>query len=169
MAVLGTRVTTTTQDKYLAKLVDHILNSNVLFARMVGRAKRWSGNQMKFPLKHAKNTTGTSFSGFDTFSTSATDNRILLTYDPKFYQITVALPLDEMSANQTEAKVLDLTRIEMDGAAQDMADDLGTIFYGDGSGNGSKDPNGLENLIDDGTNTATIGGQTRTSFTPNLS
>ena len=168
MAVLGTRVTTTTQDKYLAKLVDHILNSNVLFARMVGRAKRWSGNQMKFPLKHAKNTTGTSFSGFDTFSTSATDNRILLTYDPKFYQITVALPLDEMSANQTEAKVLDLTRIEMDGAAQDMADDLGTIFYGDGSGNGSKDPNGLENLIDDGTIAATVGGQTRSSFTPNL-
>ena len=124
---------------------------------------------MKFPLKHAKNTTGTSFSGFDTFSTSATDNRILLTYDPKFYQITVSLPLDEMSANQTDAQVLDLTRLEVDGAAQDMADDLGTIFYGDGTGNSSKDPNGLENLVDDGTNVATLGGQTRTSFTPNLS
>ena len=121
---LGTRVTTTTQDKYLAKLVDHALNSNVFFSRIVGKAKRWGGNQMKFPLKHSKNVTGGSFSGFDTFSTSATDNMILLTYDPKFYEIAVALPLDELSANQTAEKVLDLERISMDGSAQDMADRL---------------------------------------------
>lgn len=165
---LGNRVTTTTQDKLMPKLVDHVLNSNVLFTRQVGRAKTWSGNQMKFPLKVSKNTTGTSFSGFDTFSTSATDNRRNLVYDPKFYQITIALPLDELSANQTEAKVLDLARIETAASAQDMADDLGTIFYADGTGNSSKDPNGLELLVDDGSNSATIGGLTRSSFTPNL-
>ena len=169
MAVLGNRVSTTTQDKIMPKLVDHVLNSNVFFTRQVGRAKRWSGNQMKFPLKVAKNTTGTSFSGFDTFSTSATDNRRLLVYDPKFYQITVALPLDELSANNTEAKVMDLASLATAGSSQDMADDLGTIFYADGSGNNSKDPNGLELLVDDGTNNASIGGLTRASFTPNLS
>ena len=168
MAVLGNRVTTTTQDKIMPKLVDHVLNSNVFFTRQVGRAKKWSGNQMKFPLKVAKNVTGTSFSGFDTFSTSATDNRRLLVYDPKFYQITVALPLDELSANNTEAKVLDLASLATAGSAQDLADDLGTIFYADGSGNNSKDPNGLELLVDDGTNNASIGGLTRSAFTPNL-
>ncbi|MCH7772287.1 MAG: UDP-3-O-acyl-N-acetylglucosamine deacetylase [Bacteroidetes bacterium] len=36
----------------------------------------------------------------------------------------VALPLDELSANQTAEKVLDLERISMDGSAQDMADRL---------------------------------------------
>ena len=119
---------------------------------------------MKFPTKLSKNTTGTSFSGFDTFSTAASDTRRNLVYDPKFYQITVALPLDELSANQTEAQVLDLARIEMASSGQDMADDLGTIFYGDGTGNSSKDPLGLEGLVDDGTNTATIGGLTRADF-----
>ena len=43
-------------------------------------------------------------------------------YDPKFYQITVALPLDELSANQNDTKVLDLAGIEIQTAAHDMAD-----------------------------------------------
>ena len=58
--------------------------------------------------------------------------------------ITVALPLDELSANQTDSQVLDLARIEMTSSSQDMADDLGTIFYADGSGNSNKDPKDVE-------------------------
>src|SRR3989304_1497200 len=105
MAALGTRVTTTTQSKLLPKVVDIILNSNVLATRVLGKAARYNGERMKFPVKHAKNATGTSFSGFDTFSTAATDNRVNLEFVPKFYQMTVALPLDELSANATEEKV----------------------------------------------------------------
>lgn len=127
----GNRVTTTTQDVFLPKLVDTVLNSNVFATRMLGRAKKWNGEKLKQPIKISKNSTGTSFSGFDTFSTSATNNRVNLEFSPKFYQITVALPLDELSANQTDAKVLDLAAIEIAGAAQDMADDIGTLFYSD--------------------------------------
>ena len=52
-------------------------------------------------------------------------------YDPKFYQITVALPLDELSANATDSKVLDLAGIEIQTAAHDLADDIGTLMYAD--------------------------------------
>src|SRR3990167_9726437 len=120
MSALGTRVTTTTQDKYMPKLVDTILNGNVFATRMLSRAEKWSGERIKHPIKHAKNTTGTSFAGFDTFSTSATDNRINLEFVPKFYQITAALPLDELSVNATEEKVIDLAKITLASAAQDM-------------------------------------------------
>ena len=161
----GNRLTSVTQDKILPAVVDTILNSNVLAQRMLRKAKRWSGEQMKFPVKLSKNTTGTSWSGFDTFSTSATDNRNKLVYDPKFQQITVALPLDELSANQTDAKVLDLAAVEMTTAAFDMSDDIGTEFYADGTGNSSKDFLGLEALVDDGTNVATIGGLSRSTNT----
>lgn len=160
----GNRVTTTTQDLILPKLVDTVLNSNVFATRMLGRAKRWSGETIKQPIKVSKNSTGTSFSGFDTFSTSATNNRVNLSYTPKFYQITVALPLDELSANQTDAKVLDLAAIEIAGAAQDMADDIGTLFYADGTGNSSKDFLGLGAIVDDGSSVATIGGQSRSTY-----
>lgn len=160
----GTRVTTTTQDKIMPKVVDTVLDSNVFFTRMVNKAEKWSGDKKKYPIKHSKNTTGTSFSGFDTFATSATDNRVNLEFDPKFYQISVALPLDELSVNATEDKIIDLAKIECASAAQDMADDLGTQFYGDGTGNGSKDFLGLEAIVDDGTTAATIGGQARATY-----
>jgi hypothetical protein len=46
-----------------------------------------------------------------------------------------------------------------------MADDLGTIFYADGTGNGNKDPLGLAALIDDGTSVASLGGLSRATYT----
>lgn len=165
MAALGTRVTTTTQSKLMPKVVDTILNSNVFATRMLSKAAKWNGERMKFPVKYAKNTTGTSFAGFDTFSTSATDNRVNLEFVPKFYQMSVALPLDELSANATEEKVIDLAKLELSSTAQDMADDIGTLFYGTGTGNGGKDFLGLEAIVDDSTNAATFGGLSRSTYT----
>jgi len=165
MSALGTRVTTTTQSKLLPKVVDTILNGNVFATRMLSRASKFVGERMKFPVKYSKNTTGTSFAGFDTFSTSATDNRVNLEFVPKFYQMSVALPLDELSANATEEKVIDLAKLEMASTAQDMADDIGTLFYGDGTGNGSKDFLGLEAIVDDATNVTTIGTLSRSTYT----
>jgi hypothetical protein len=162
----GNRLTSVTQDELIPKVVDGVLGANVFFTRMVMAAKKWKGEQLKQPFKHAKNTTGTSFSGFDTFSTSATDNRIRLAFDPKFYQITVALPGDEYSVNAVdETKVIDLAKVEMASAAQDMADDLGTIFYSDGTGNNNKDPQGLGAIVDDGGAVATYGGASRSTYT----
>jgi len=168
MSALGTRVTTTTQDDIEPKVVDTILNGNVFATRVLSKAAKWNGERKKYPIKYAKNTTGTSFAGFDTFSTSATDNRVNLEFVPKFYQITCALPLDELSGNATEAKVIDLAKIEMASTAQDMADDIGTLFYSTGTGNGSKDFLGLEAIVDDGTNASTYGTLSRTTY-PTLS
>jgi len=168
MAAFGTRVTTTTQDKLLPKVVDTILNSNVLATRVLSKASKWHGEKMKFPVKHAKNVTGTSFSGFDTFSTAATDNRVNLEFVPKFYQMTVSLPMDEISVNATEEKIIDLAKLELSSTAQDMADDIGTLFYGTGTGNGSKDFLGLEAIVDDGTNASTFGTLSRTTYNPQL-
>lgn len=159
------RVLTTTQDKFMPKVVDTILGSNVLATRALSRAKKWSGEKMKFPVKVSKNTGGSSFSGYDLLSTTAADTRINLEFDPKFYSIPVSIPLDEISVNATDEKILDLIATEMASTAQDMADDIGTIFYGDGTGNGSKDPLGLGAIVDDGTSVATYGGQSRTTYT----
>ena len=165
MSALGTRVTTTTQDKLIPKVVDTILNSNVFATRVLSKAKKYSGERMKFPVKYQKGTAGTSFAGFDTFSTSASTTRVNLEFVPKFYEHPISLPLDELSANATEERVLDLAKLEMASNAQDMADEIGTLFYGDGTGNGSKDFLGLEAIVDDGTNAATFGSLTRATYT----
>ena len=160
----GQRVQTTVQTKYLPFVVDTVLNSNVLFQRVVRGAKKWSGRTLRAPIKTSKNTTGQSFRGFDTFSTSATDNRQYLEYAPSFYQITCALPGDELSVADTEDKVLDMMKLTIQSDTEDMADDLGTIFYADGTGNGSKDPLGLSAIVDDGNSVATIGGLSRSTY-----
>jgi hypothetical protein len=64
--------------------------------------------------------------------------------------------------------VIDLAKLEMTSTAQDMADDLGTIFYGTGTGNGGKDFLGLEAIVDDGTNAATYGSLSRTTYSSQL-
>jgi hypothetical protein len=165
MSALGTRVTTTTQSHLMPKLVDTILNSNILATRVLSKASKFNGERMKFPVKVAKNATGTSFAGFDTFSTSPTNNRVNLEFVPKFYQITVSLPLDELSANQTDEGVMKLAALEVQASSHDAADDIGTMFYSDGTGNGSKDFLGLEAIVDDSTNAATFGTLARSTYT----
>ena len=161
----GQRIQTTVQTKYLPFVVDTVLNSNVMFQRVVRAAKKWSGRTLRAPVKVSKNTTGTSFRGFDTFSVAATENRQFLEFTPSFYQITCALPGDELSVADTDSKVLDLMKLTIQSDTEDMADDLGTLFYADGTGNGSKDPLGLGALVDDGSSVATIGGLSRATYT----
>lgn len=161
----GQRIQTTVQTQYLPFAVDTVLNSNIFLQRMMRAAKKWSGRTLRAPVKVSKNTTGQSFRGFDTFSTAASDTRQFLEFTPSFYQITVALPGDEMSVADTEDKVLDLMKLEIQSSTEDMADDLGTILYADGTGNGSKDPLGLGAVVDDGSAVASIGGLSRSTYT----
>lgn len=165
MELYGQRIQTTVKQRYLPYVVDTILNSNVLFQRFVRASKNWSGRTLRVPIKYKKNETGQSFRGYDTFSTAATDNRQFMEYTPSFYQITVSLPGDELSVADTEDKILDLMRLTIQSDTEDMADDLGDIFYADGSGNGGKDPLGIAALVDDGSNVASIGGLSRSTYT----
>lgn len=160
----GQRVQTTVQTKYLPFVVDTVLNSNVLFQRVVRASKKWSGRTLRVPVKYQKNSTGQSFRGFDTFGVNATDNRVNMEFTPSFYQITCALPGDELSVADTEDKVLNMMKLTIQSDTEDMADDLGTIFYADGTGNASKDPLGLAALVDDGNSVASIGGLSRSTY-----
>ena len=160
----GQRIQTTVQNKYLPFVVDTVLNSNVLFQRVVRASKKWSGRTIRVPIKYQKNTTSGSFRGFDTFSVNATDNRINMEFTPSFHQITCSLPGDELSVADTEDKVLDLMKLTIQSDTEDLADDLGTAFWSDGTGNGSKDVLGLAALCDDGNTVSTIGGLSRSTY-----
>ena len=165
--IYGQRLKTTVNVKYLPFVVDTTLNSNVFFQRAVRAAKQWSGRTVRVPVKVSKNSTGGSFRGFDPANTNATDNRQFMEYDPAFYRITCTLPGDELSIADAsgEDAVLDLMKLTIQSDTEDMADDLGTIAYSDGTGNSSKDPLGLAALVDDGNTVASIGGLARAIYT----
>lgn len=163
--IFGNRVISTVQTKMFAKAIDTVLNSNVFAQRAFNSAKKWSGRTMRIPLKTSKNTTGQSYRGLETLSVAATDNRVIMEYTPCSYAMAVTLPHDELSVADTDEKVIDLMKLEVQSTAEDMADDLGTILYADGTGNGSRDPLGLAAINDDGSTVSSIGGLSRTTYT----
>jgi len=158
------RVTSITQDTILPKVFDNILSDNFATFRFISNGKKWSGETLKRPIKLVKSTLGGSFSGLDTHSTATVESRRTMSYSLKAYEIPVAVPGLDKLVNATDAQVIDLVKAEMESAGQDALDDVGTMFYGDGTGNASKDFNGLDNLDDDGTSAVNVGGLSRTTW-----
>ena len=158
------RVTSITQDTILPKIFDNILSDNLATFRFISNGKKWSGETLKRPVKLHQSNLGGSFSGLDTHSTSTFESRETMSYQLKAYEMPVAIPGLDKLVNATEAQVIDLVKAEMDSSAMDALDDIADIFYSDGTGNASKNFEGLGNLVDDGTVAATIGGLSRTTY-----
>jgi hypothetical protein len=150
----------------MAYVVDQVMESNVLATMILSRAKQWEGDRCQFPVQIAKPTNGGSFAGYDILTTVPEDNEINLEYDPKFVRQSFTLPYTELMINSAPGRVRSLMGSAATKTAIGLADQIGTMFYADGTGNGGKDMLGLEALVDDGTNTATIGGQSRATYTP---
>jgi hypothetical protein len=132
---------------------------------MLSKTKRFGAATMNFPIKYQVGTAIQSFLGMDALPTSFTDTRVSMKFNPKFVAANVALAGTDLLANNTAAKVLDLTEVEMKSRAQDLADGLGTMLWSDGTGNNSKDVLGLGAIVDDATSVATIGGLSRSTYT----
>jgi len=164
MATFGNYVQSVTQDKIVPSVVDGVLNGNVLTHRLLGNGKRWSGEALKRPLMYQKNTAGGSYSGFDTLATNQVNTRVLMDFDPRQYYQSVVLSNLDLAVNATQEKVIDLLKVEMETAKLSMQDDVGTLFYADGTGNSNKDFLGLVAAVDDGTNVATYGSLARTTY-----
>jgi len=147
------------------KVIDNVLNSNVLALRILGNSKPWNGETLRFPIKYQKSTSGGSFSGLDTFSTAKVNTRQTLSFDPRGYYQSVVLSGMEVDVNATPSGVLNLVKVEMESAQMDMIDSIGTLFYADGTGNSNKDFLGLDAIVDDATSVSTYGGLARGTYT----
>lgn len=159
---LSNRVISITEEAYVPSVIDGVLNSNVFLSRLFMREqKTWSGRQMQVPLQVAKPSSGGSFSGVGNFDTSLQDTRIRQTFShAQFYQ-NVSVAGGEASLNKTDGEVLDLVKVTMEESQNAMLDSIGTQIYATGTGD---DFLGLGAIVDDGTNTSTYAGLTRTTY-----
>lgn len=163
MATFDEYTTSITQDYFLPKVVDNILNANVATVRILSKQKRWAGEQLKITWKYQKNPAGGSFGLTDTFDTSKTNTRKVLKFDAKFIYQGVTLFGQEVSVNNlTKTQIVNMVKTEMESAQHDMLDTIGDQMYGYGAGN---DILGLQGIIDDGTFLSTYGELSRTTYT----
>lgn len=159
---ISNRVITTTEEHYVPASIDGILNSNVFYSRLFMREnKKWTGRQIQIPLQYAKPTTGGSFRGTGDFQTALQDTRTRQTFEHAMFYQNVTVAGGEASLNKTDAEVLDLMYITMEEAKNAALDSLGDQVYDIGAGD---DILGLGAIVDNGANTSTYGGLSRTTY-----
>lgn len=115
-------------------------------------------------IKYQKGVASVAFNGFDQLPTSQQPVSVNMTFYPTFVATNVALAGSDLSINKTPMQRLNLMRTMMKSRSQDGADDIGNFFQGDGTGFGGKAPNGLGNIVDDGSTASTFGGLSRATY-----
>ena len=170
--IFSNAVKATTQTHLLPKVVDNVLTDNVGLGRFVKNAKsgkkKLQGRVLEIPVQTSRLTDGSFsfFRGGETFDRSVQNVMQKMQYDPTFAQQSVVVLDTEISINMAAGtnKMLDLVELSLEQAQNALADQLGNAFYSDGTTFGGKAFFGLEALVDDGTNTSTIGGLSRTTY-----
>lgn len=156
---------TTTTNQYLApRWVDQVLRDNYFFGKVLSKVEKWNGSQMLFPIKYQKGNASVAFNGFDLLPITQQPVSVNMTFYPTFVATNVALAGSDLSVNDTQLQTLKLMDVMMESRSQDMADDIGNFFQGDGSSFGGKAPMGLAGIVDDGTTLANYGGLSRATY-----
>lgn len=166
MPALSSFVTSVTQDRFVPKVIDQVLNGNVLTMRLLKNPRSWRGGvSIEQPVNLSAYTSLGSYSGFDSFLTTQVNTRQRASFTPSQVYCSLALSGIQRAVNQGDAAVIDLIAAEFEQRGKDLQDEIGGQVYGDGTGNSSKDILGLIAAVDDSTNVSSYGGLSRATYT----
>ena len=121
-----------------------------------------SGLKIAQPVVYGKLASG-SYWGMDPFDISYKETQTYAEWSWKGHWVNVTIPQTDLAITEGDEKIIGLLASKMETATMTAHDDLATMFFSDGTGNGSKDLDGLLNGIDSGTLYATYGGISRTT------
>jgi hypothetical protein len=148
----------TTLANYRDQLTDNIFTARPLtyFLMDKGRIRMLNGGtKIVEPLIYGQNSTVASYSGYDTISLTAQDGISAAEYDWKQYAASIAISGIEEAKNNGEQEIINLLEAKIMQAEESMREGFNQMFFGDGTGNSSKNWNGLGNLVESGN---TVGG-----------
>jgi hypothetical protein len=144
----------TTLKNYAPTLEDNVFNARALLNWLKRkdrvRTKR-GGATCVVPIVYAENDTVSSYAGYDTLDTTPQDGISAAEYPWRQYAGSVAISGIEEAKNAGEEEVVDLLEAKIMQTEESISEGFNAMFYADGSGNSSKDWNGLRNLINDNT------------------
>lgn len=148
------------------ELVNNIVNDeDPVLMRLLNDAKKFEGENYQVPLLKSIPDTGGSYSGFDTLNTVDEQVRTAAEFeDRELYESITVNSLDKLKGRSKMAAV-DHVKAKMESAQKFLAYRFATQLYSDGTGNSSKDIDGLDAVCDDGTNVATYAGIDKTTET----
>ena len=153
------RLVSATMEKYIPTLEDNVFTSKpFLFAiNAFGNVVTLDGGtQIDVRLMYAATGNQGSYSGGDTFLTDEDEGTTVAQYGWKQYYATVRLSEIDLAKNQGSSAVGRIVEEELERAEMSISESFDNMFFGDGTGNGSKDFLGLAHLV--GQNSAAVGG-----------
>ena len=150
-------ILSTTLKNYIPKLTDNIFSARPLFYALTNgqTIRRISGGaNIVVPIIYGTNSTAGSYSGTDTIDITAQTGISAAEYSWGQYAATVTISGIEEAKNNGEAQIIDLLEGKIFQTQESVIENMNTMFFADGTGNGGKDWNGLNNVV----STTAIGG-----------
>lgn len=148
-----------TADHRRKDLVDNFFTSAplLLYMRKRNQIPLKGGKQITAPHIYT-NMTASSYGRGDEFDTATKEFATQLVFDWKFSYAAVNLDVIDADLNDSPEQTFDLVDAAMENAELSLIDDMSDQLFGDGTGNGNKDIDGLAIAV---SRTGTYGGQAR--------
>lgn len=153
---------TVTYTKIAPRVVDNITRSTTFASLLSGKAKSWGGGPLQIePVQTSLSPTGGFINSMDTISLAVTNTMQSLAFGPSliYQSITIGDAEEGINEHNLRAAVRLLDQ-KQDAAANSLRMQFGSSMYSTGGG---ATIDGLENIVDDGTNTASYGGVQRST------
>lgn len=159
---------TTTWNNRAKKVTDQIFEATPLFDRLkqLGgiQLNGTGGRYLEVPLSYAKNETVTSFGKGDTISIAETKFMTVAQYEWAFVGGSIIRYFVDDAKNKSLQAHLKLANKKIDNLRDSLTDKFEEYFFADGSGNGSKDPNGVDNIVSTSPTSGTVGNISRATY-----
>jgi len=165
----------TTLANYRSQLTDNVFTARPLTYWLFSKDRIRmlnGGTKIIEPLIYGSNSTVGSYSGYDTISLTPQDGITAAEFDWKQYAASIAISGIEEAKNNGEQEVINLLEAKIMQAEESMREGFNQMFFADGTGNSSKNWNGLGNLVEasgtvGGINRATAGNEYWRSYEEN--
>jgi hypothetical protein len=116
------------------------------------------GRLFEYTVEYAVNTTFRSYGELEVLDTTRIDVFDAARYEQKIYAGTVVFSDLEELRNAAAGRKFDIVKQKLKNGRSSALEGLNTMLYGDGTGNGGKDMDGLAKIISATPTTGTVGG-----------
>jgi len=161
---------TTTWNNRRKEVVDQIFNATPFYYYLKKKGGiRFNGDggrYLEIPLSYAKNDTVTSLSKGDTISITDTEFLTDAQFEWKFVAGSIIRYYTDDAKNKSKQQHIRWLDQKINNLRDSMTDKMEIYLFGDGTGNSSKDIEGLGNLVDaTPTSARTVGNIAQTTYT----
>lgn len=156
-------VQSVTRSYIVPKVYDTISKGSPVLMKLLQNAKSWkTGVSYDVLIKYQDSTNGGNTGLADKLDTNRQNVRTKMTFQPKMAYKPVVIANIETTLNQGDEQIIDLLEAEFDSQAQSLMQLMSSnLWSGTGVGNSW---DSIDTAADDGTNYATYGGLSRTTY-----